>query len=302
MSTHLKHNKQSLQTLSEQLKASLLLNLDELNLAANQTGEYTSEFAGIHLASAFQPIYDIGLGDFHGHEALLRPKLGDIKEVTPDFAFTYADKSDKLVKLDRVSRTLHVLNYHEIFKENGLLFLNVHPSLLVRVNEHGKVFERILHDHAVATNRVVIEVRDFDTFDVATDLLAYEQQLEAAIKNYQDRGYKIAIDRFGSANSIVSRLWKLNPDYVKFDIHFLQQAALDATVRQALFGLVNFVKSLGAEPILAGVETKSQLHLAIDAGANLVQGYLFGQPSSARHLSTSDIIKRQYVQQLASSY
>jgi EAL domain-containing protein (putative c-di-GMP-specific phosphodiesterase class I) len=302
MSTHIKHNKQSLQTLSEQLKASLLLDLDELNLAANQTGEYTSEFAGMHLASAFQPIYDIGLGDFHGHEALLRPKLGDIKEVTPDFAFTYADKSDKLVKLDRVSRTLHVLNYHEIFKENGLLFLNVHPSLLVRVNEHGKVFERILHDHAVATNRVVIEVRDFDTFDVATDLLAYEQQLEAAIKNYQDRGYKIAIDRFGSANSIVSRLWKLNPDYVKFDIHFLQQAELDEKVWQALIGLVNFVKSLGAEPILAGVETKSQLHLAIDAGANLVQGYLFGQPSSARHLSTSDIIKRQYVQQFASSY
>jgi EAL domain-containing protein (putative c-di-GMP-specific phosphodiesterase class I) len=299
MSAHIKHNKQSLQTLSEQLKASLLLDLDELNLAANQTGEYASEFAGMHLASAFQPIYDIGLGDFRGHEALLRPRLGDIKEVTPDFAFTYADKSDKLVKLDRVSRTLHVLNYHEIFKENGLLFLNVHPSLLVRVNEHGKVFERILHDHAVATNRVVIEVRDFDTFDAATDLLAYEQQLEAAIKNYQDRGYKIAIDRFGSANSIVSRLWKLNPDYVKFDIHFLQQAELDVKLRQALIGLVNFVKSLGAEPILAGVETKSQLHLALDAGAHLVQGYLFGQPSSARHLSTSDIIKRQYVQQLA---
>jgi EAL domain-containing protein (putative c-di-GMP-specific phosphodiesterase class I) len=299
MSAHIKHNKQSMQILSEQLKASLLLDLDELNLAANQTGEYTSEFAGMHLASAFQPIYDIGLGDFHGHEALLRPKLGAINEVTPDFAFTYADKSDKLVKLDRVSRTLHVLNYHEIFKENGLLFLNVHPSLLVRVNEHGKVFERILHDHAVATNRVVIEVRDFDTFDVDTDLLAYEQQLEAAIKNYQDRGYKIAIDRFGSANSIVSRLWKLNPDYVKFDIHFLQQAEHDPKTKQAFFGLVNFVKSLDAKPIVTGVETKSQLHLAIDSGASLVQGHLFGQPSSARHLSTSEVIKRQYDQQVA---
>ncbi len=299
MSKNLKHTKQNLHALSEQLKASLLLDLDELNLEANQTGEYTSEFAGIHLASAFQPIYDIALGDFHGHEALLRPKLGDIQEVTPDFAFTYADKSDKLVKLDRVSRTLHVLNYHEIFKENGLLFLNVHPSLLVRVNEHGKVFESILHDHAVATNRVVIEVRDFDTFDVATDLLAYEQQLEAAIKNYQDRGYKIAIDRFGSANSFISRVWKLNPDYVKFDIHFLQQAEHDPKVKQAFFGLVGFVKGLGAKPIVTGVETKSQLHLAIDAGASLVQGYLFGQPSSAKHLSASEVIKRQYEQQVA---
>lgn len=294
-----KNNKQSLHTLSEKLKDSLLLDLDELNLEANQTGEFTSEFAGVHLASAFQPIYDIASGDFHGHEALLRPKLGEIQEVTPDFAFTYADKSDKLVKLDRVSRTLHVLNYHEIFKENGLLFLNVHPSLLVRVSEHGKVFEGILHDHAVATNRVVIEVRDFDTFEVATDLLAYEQKLEAAVKNYQDRGYKIAIDRFGSANSIISRLWKLNPDYVKFDIHFLQHAEHDPKVKQAFLGLVNFLTSLGIKPIVTGVETKSQLHFAIDAGASLVQGYFFGQPSSAKHLSTSEIIKRQYQKQVA---
>jgi EAL domain-containing protein (putative c-di-GMP-specific phosphodiesterase class I) len=151
----------------------------------------------------------------------------------------------------------------------------------------------------VATNRVVIEVRDFDTFDVATDLLEYEQKLEAAIRNYQDRGYKIAIDRFGSANSFVSRLWKLNPDYVKFDIHFLQQAEHDHKTKQAFFGLVSFVKSLEAKPIVTGVETKSQLHLAIDSGASLVQGYLFGQPSSARHLSTSEVIKRQYEQQVA---
>lgn len=299
MSLETKHNNQNLHALSEALKESLLLDLDALNLAANQTGEFTSEFAGVHLSSAFQPIYDITLGDFHGHEALLRPKLGDIQEVTPDFAFTYADQSDKLVKLDRVSRALHVLNYHEIFKENGLLFLNVHPSLLVRVNEHGKVFEGILHDHALATSRVVIEVRDFDTFEAATDLQAYEQKLEIAIKNYQDRGFKIAIDRFGSANSFVSRVWKLNPEYVKFDLHFLQQAEHDDKIKQAFFGLVRFVKHLGIQPVVTGVETQSQLQLAIDAGAHLVQGYLFGKPSSARHLSTSEIIKRQHSQLVA---
>ena len=300
MLEHETQSKARLAALGEQLKSSLLLELDDFNLQVNQTGEFTSEFAGIHLASDFQPIYDIQSGDFHGHEALLRPRLGNIQEVTPDFAFTYADKSDKLVKLDRVSRALHVLNYHEIFKENGLLFLNVHPSLLVRVNEHGKVFERILHDHAVSTERVVIEVRDFDTFEQDTELAVYEQQLAAAIQNYQDRGYKIAIDRFGSANSFVSRLWKLAPDYVKFDLQLIHQAEPDALERKALFGLVHFVQTLGATPIITGVETASQLHLAVDTGANLIQGYLFGQPSSAKHLNSSEVIKRQqFVQQVA---
>jgi EAL domain-containing protein (putative c-di-GMP-specific phosphodiesterase class I) len=296
MSKNEQQTTHSLHQLSEKLKASLSLDLDELNLETNRTGEYVSEFAGLYLASAFQPIYDIELGDFHGHEALLRVRLESQEEVTPDFAFSHVDKSDKLVKLDRLSRTLHVLNYHEIFKENGLLFLNVHPSLLVNVNEHGKVFEKILHDHAVSTNRVVIEIRDFDTFEVATDLLIHEQKLESAIKNYQNRGYKIAIDRFGSANSFISRLWKLNPDYVKFDIDFLHQAEQDDKVKQAFLGLVNLVKMLDAKPIVAGVETKSQLHLAIDSGVNLVQGYLFDKPISASHLSTSKMLKRQHEQ------
>lgn len=288
MSPHL----QTLASLSEAFKQALELDFDTLGLDVNATGEYTSEFAGVHLASAFQPIYDVVLGYFHGHEALLRPKLGGIQEVSPDFAFTYADQSDRLVKLDRVSRALHVLNYHAIFKENGLLFLNVHPSLLVRVNEHGKVFERILHHHAVATERVVIEVRDVDTFEEVTDLDAYEQQLALAIAHYQDRGYKIAIDRFGSTNAIVSRLWKLNPDYVKFSPGFLHQAEQDAKVRNAFKGLVNFVKSLGVAPIVTGIETSAQLHLAIDAGAYLAQGYLLGQPSTARYLTNSDVVKR----------
>lgn len=292
---------QTLASLSEAFEHALQLDFDALNLAANDTGEYTTEFVGIHLASAFQPIYDVILGDFHGHEALLRPKLGGIQEVSPDFAFTYADQSDKLVKLDRVSRALHVLNYHAIFKENGLLFLNVHPSLLVRVNEHGKVFERILHHHAVATERVVIEVHDFDTFETVADLDAYEQQLAAAIAHYQTRGYKIAIDRFGSANAIVSRLWKLNPDYVKFSPGFLHQAEQDAKVRNAFKGLVHFVKSLGVAPIVTGIETSAHLHLAIDSGAGLAQGYLLGQPSAAKYLTNSDVIKRYSNNRLHSS-
>lgn len=293
------YHSQTLASLIEAFKKTLQLDFDALNLETTQTGEFISEFAGVHLASAFQPIYDITSGDFHGHEALLRPKLGDIQEVTPDFAFTYADQSDKLIKLDRVSRALHVLNYHQIFKENGLLFLNVHPSLLMRVNEHGKVFERILHDHAVSTERVVIEVRDFDTFEVASDLQANEQKLESAIKNYQERGYKIAIDRFGSASSFVSRVWKLNPEYVKFDLHFLQQAEQDTKMKQAFFGLVSFVKHLGIQPVATGVETQLQLQLAIDAGVHLVQGYLLGKPSPARYLSTSEIIKRQHTERAA---
>lgn len=111
-----------------QLKQSLLLDLDDYGLAEQSSGEFNSTFIGVQLNSAFQPIYDSEAGDLYGYEAILRPSLGGVLASTPDFAFTYAEQAGKLVQFDRVSRTLHVLNFKQIYGEKGLLFLKVHPA------------------------------------------------------------------------------------------------------------------------------------------------------------------------------
>ena len=90
-----------------------------------------------------------------------------------------------------------MLNFKQIYAENGLLFLNVHPKLLISVTEHGKVFERILHANSVPTERVVIEIDE--------GLVEYDKQLSEAIDNYRDKGYKIALDHFGNNHSHVDR-------------------------------------------------------------------------------------------------
>ncbi|MFA6180239.1 MAG: EAL domain-containing protein, partial [Candidatus Methylopumilus sp.] len=143
-----------------QLKESLLLDLDDYGLAEQSTGEFNSTYLGVQLNSAFQPIYDSEVGELFGHEALLRPSLGGELASSPEFAFSYAEQAGKLVEFDRVSRTLHVLNFRQIYAENGLLFLNVHPKLLISANAHGKVFERILHANSIPTERVVIEIQE----------------------------------------------------------------------------------------------------------------------------------------------
>jgi EAL domain-containing protein (putative c-di-GMP-specific phosphodiesterase class I) len=119
-----------------QLKESLFLDLDEYGLAEQSTGEFNSTFLGMQLNSAFQPIYDSVAGDLFGHEALLRPSLGGELASTSEFAYSYAEESGKLVQFDRVSRALHVLNFKQIYAENGLLFLAVHPNLLISVTAY----------------------------------------------------------------------------------------------------------------------------------------------------------------------
>lgn len=266
-----------------QLKEALLLDLDDYALLEQSSGEFNSTFLGVRLHSAFQPIYDIKHGELFGHEALLRPSLGGELSSTPEFAFNYAEQAGKLVPFDRVSRTLHVLNFRQIYAENGLLFLNVHPKLLIAVNAHGKVFERILHSNSVPTERVVIEIQE--------GLIEQEKQLTEAIDNYRDRGYRIAIDRFGSTQSHIDRLWKFAPDFVKLDMSLIQKAEQNVRIRKILPGLIKMIQDLGAQPVITGIETQAQLDIAIESGISLVQGFFLARPVTANELQPSKFIK-----------
>lgn len=265
---------QHIEELKASLRDALYLDLDEYALEALEN-ELVSTFVGIRLKSAFQPVVERTSGKVLGYEALLRPSLGDVQSVTPEFAFSFADQSGKLVKLDRVCRVLHMLNYLTLPEEKGLLFLNVHPKLLISVNAHGRVFERVLHAHSVPTFRVVIEVLE--------NAVEIDKHLADAIGNYKDRGYQIAIDDFGSNHSNIDRLWHLSPDYVKLDRSLIHEAEHNKKVARILPKLVDIVHELGAKSVIEGIENDVQYQLALDSGADALQGYLLGRPLPARH-------------------
>lgn len=273
------------------LKESLFLELDEYGLAEQSTGEFNSTFLGVQLNSAFQPIYDSVAGDLFGHEALLRPSLGGELPSTSEFAYSYAEQSGKLVPFDRVSRALHVLNFRQIFAENGLLFLTVHPNLLISVSAHGKVFERILHANSVPTERVVIQIDE--------GLVAQDKQLIEAINNYRDRGYRIALEHFGNTHSHIDRLWKLAPDFVKLDSNLIQQAETNDHLYKILPSLISGIKELGARAVVTGVETQSQLNVAIESGVTLLQGNFLGKAVAAKELQKTDLFKSSTKRQAA---
>ena len=281
--TNLKSAATHVEQLRLQLKESLFLDLDDYGLAEQSTGEFNSTFLGVQLNSAFQPIYDSTAGDLYGHEALLKPSLGGELPSTSEFAYSYAEQAGKLVQFDRVSRALHVFNFRQIYAENGLLFLNVHPKLLISVNAHGKVFERILHANSVPTDRVVIQIQE--------GLVEQDKQLTEAIDNYRDRGYKIAIDHFGSNQSHIDRLWNLSPDFVKFDSTLIQKAESNERLHKILPGLIQVIRDLAAQPIIAGIDTQTQLDIAIESGGNLLQGIFLGKAVAAKELQKSQIFK-----------
>jgi EAL domain-containing protein (putative c-di-GMP-specific phosphodiesterase class I) len=238
-----------------------------------RSGDVQARFIGLQLSSVFQPIIDLNQNTPLGYEALLRAFDQKGNSIAPASAFRQAEVAERLVKFDRLCRTLHTLNFLNMGKGNGLLFLDVHPDLLVAVNSHGKVFEQVLHQHDVATHEVVIEIEESAVSD--------EKLLSAAIANYRERGYKIAIDDFGKAHSNLERLWTLAPEYVKLDGSFIRQATFNPKLQRILPKLVEIIRELDAEVIIVGVESTAELSIARNAGIHLVQGHLLGLPTSA---------------------
>ncbi|MQY50806.1 EAL domain-containing protein [Rhodocyclus gracilis] len=246
------------------------------------------------LTTAFQPIVDARSGAIRGHEALLRPwrnslssairsaqrggAKADWQFVSPEDFLASSDDGLDIVRLDRLCRTLHSLNFslHQP-PVSGDLFLNVHPHHLLSVSgEHGAFFESVLRRCGLAPERVVIEILESSVDDLP--------RLEVALANYRRRGFRIAIDDFGRRHSNFDRLWQLQPDIVKLDRSLIVAASENPRVRRIVPRLVDIIHELDATTVFEGIETAAQLSLAIDAGADALQGYLLARPApDCRH-------------------
>lgn len=240
-----------------------------------QQRQVTAHFTDLQLTSVFQPIFAPDGITLRSHEGLLRAQLGGVG-VPPDAAFASVTENDSFMHLDRLCRTLHILNF---LAQDGRqqLNLNLHPRHVLSVTtNHGKVFESILHWCKLPTRQITLEVLESAISD--------SHHLKDAVDSYRQRGYRIAIDDFGKEHSNFDRLWQLNPDEVKFDRHMIALASEQSTVRRVLPKLVEIVHELGAEATCEGIETREQCQIAQDAGFDGLQGYYLQRPSpTLRH-------------------
>jgi len=255
--------------LNEKMQDALLHDFDEY-LFEEKSGQHAGHYRGFLLNSVFQPIFADELETVIGYEALLRTSIGRSLPVEAKFVFRYIDDTGGLILFDRICRTLHLLNFLLISNERDLLFLNVHAGLLTRVDSHGMIFERILHSLSVPVNRVVIEFEESCLEDTSI--------LKRAVRNFRDRGFKIALSDFGKDRTSMQCLWEINPDFVKLDSAILYGAMNNEKIRRILPKVVGLIQEAGSEAVIQGVETLQQLDLARQCGARFLQGYALSRP------------------------
>ncbi|MBS1191210.1 MAG: diguanylate phosphodiesterase [Rhodocyclaceae bacterium] len=236
-------------------------------------GEISGAFKGLHIGSAFQPIYSLAHRRAVGYEALLRATAGAGTGFPPQAVFALTAGEAEAVFLDRLCRTVHLGNFMAADDGKSWLFLNVSPQVVVRGPDYGSFFLELLARNGMPAARVVVEILEGQIDD--------DQRLASTVAYYKDLGCLVAIDDFGAGHSNFDRIWKVSPHIVKFDRSMITQAATSRTIRRALPSLVSLIHETGSLTLMEGIETGVEALIALDSGFDLVQGYYFGRPGKA---------------------
>jgi EAL domain-containing protein (putative c-di-GMP-specific phosphodiesterase class I) len=236
--------------------------VDEIGIAYGRFGDLV-------LKSCYQPLYRVE-GDWlrpFGVEALVTG-MRETAAIGADEILGGVDGAQREA-LERLCRMLHVRNYHNMGLPGVQLFFNANPGFTV---EDVEQLGWILAEEDIAPELVTCEITEQAGDDARLPVLAAELR---AI------GVRLAVDDFGAGHSTAARVRALRPDTVKIDAAWFHAAVSRPEALKLLPSLFARLGDFGCGILVEGIETPRHLHAAVDAGADLLQGYLLARPALA---------------------
>ncbi|MEP7155662.1 MAG: EAL domain-containing protein [Betaproteobacteria bacterium] len=230
-------------------------------------------FNTLTLGSHFQPIFSVAEQRCVAYEGLLCANNLMGQAMRPETVFAVSANQQEELFLDFLCRALHLRNFSNLSAPGDLVFLNAYPETAIEDPHHPQVFANMMEFYGVSPKNVVVEILETGVSD--------EAQLVDAARLYRKLGCRIAIDDFGIGFSNFDRLWRLRPDFVKIDRSVTVSAVRETHARLVFANMVKLIHECGAQVIVEGVETRDEALVALEAGADFVQGYYFARPGLA---------------------
>lgn len=252
-------------------------NLQGMNNTFPSPGKLSGYYEGSHCAyydqfklfSAFQPVYSITHRRIVGLEGLLRGVDANNNTIPPWNLFAQTTNDD-VILLDKLCQSIHIKNFLALDVDNIWLFLNVNPRSLNDVKVFVDYLETLIIEFGLPASRVVIEVLETGAGN--------EQSLEDAIKFYKQLGCLIAIDDFGAGHSNFERIWRIQPDIVKFDRGMVSKAGQSNYIQSIMKGVVSLLHENRCIVLAEGIENEAEAIACMEANVDLVQGFYFSRP------------------------
>ena len=103
--------------------------------------------------------------------------------------------------------------------------------------------------------------------------------MKAQVERFQELGFSVWMDDFGSGYSSLDVLQSIHFDLIKLDMRFMQQFDSSDECRVILTELARMAAGLGVETVCEGVEKLEQIEFLREIGCTKAQGFLYGRPT-----------------------
>jgi diguanylate cyclase (GGDEF)-like protein/PAS domain S-box-containing protein len=225
----------------------------------------------------FQPKVDVSSGDIVGIEALARWCYADNNYISPATFIPVAEDSGLIISLDQHIIT-SALELASNWLQKGLSIPNIAFNLSTLQFKHSELIKFV--DDLLAQYSFPDE---FLEFEITEGTLM--ENSESAIKLMQklyDRKISLTIDDFGTGYSSLSYLKRFPVDTLKIDISFIRDMTHSKKDRKMVASIISLAHNMEIKVVAEGVETEEQLKILKDFECDVVQGYLFSKPISAK--------------------
>ena len=225
----------------------------------------------------YQPQFDAHTLDVVGTEALARWLHPSGTVVAPAGFMSVAEDLNVVSTIDRVILE-QALQDRAAWAARGIHV----PRLSVNVSARRLQDEGLadtLRRHAIAPGTLSFELVESIFLDESDDVVLFN------IDQIKELGIDIEIDDFGTGYASIISLTKLKPRRLKIDRQIVQPIVESKAQRQLVTSIVDIGKSLGIEVVGEGVETLEHAHILRDLGCDILQGYAFARPMSAKDLA-----------------
>jgi EAL domain-containing protein (putative c-di-GMP-specific phosphodiesterase class I) len=229
---------------------------------------------GRALTTHFQPIFSARQKAVVGMEALARGVNEDGSLLAPYHLFKMAADEGLSTAVEELCRETAVQTFTKLDArpEELLLFLNL--DLVGQPNPEAvpAELERLLLAAGIPTTSVAVEFLEARLDDIG--------RFGALATGLRERGFLVVLDDVGAGHSNLDRIPLFRPDVIKIDRSLITNVDGDYYKQETIKSLVGLSRRIGALVVAEGIETEGEAIMALELGADLLQGFYLSRPQA----------------------
>ncbi len=224
----------------------------------------------------FQPIVELRTGNLAGFEVLARWQHPSLGLILPENFISLAEENGLIGELTHQILSKSFLAASAL-PEPVSLAVNVSPIQLHYLSLPRQIY-LAAEDFGFPLGQLTVEV----TESALVNNLERARKIATELRNM---GCKLALDDFGTGYSSLTHLQALPFSRLKVDRSFVKFMMEKRESRKIVAAVVGLGHSLDMTTVAEGVETDEQADILLRLGCELVQGWLYGRPLPAEHIS-----------------